>query len=234
MFKKLFIIACIFSLLFVSCGTTEQEPETIVETPAAPVTVETEETEPAPVIPAEVEIEEPAPEEPVFEEAEEVEEPEDEIYEIDEVEDIVVDFGDEFTRSTNEMEDVITLEEFNEDKAAILQNIYELDEIMSNFEFDNWKKHIAQTSLEYYSNPLNLRKAQKKLPDKSIQLKGLRDYFKYVFIPSRKQSQVDEIRYISKTYIKAVEVREEEDTTVVYYYFIKDNGKWYVHLPQID
>ena len=132
------------------------------------------------------------------------------------------------------MEEEITYDEFAKDKAEILEIIAELSGVMSNFEFENWKTYIAPESLTYYSNPVNLRKAQKKLPDKMIQLKGLRDYFKYVFIPSRKVSKVEESRYISKRYIKAVEVREEDNTTVVYYYFVKQNGKWFVKLPEIS
>lgn len=224
MVKKFLFAISVFSLLLISCGTTDQETEIAMpEEPVIEAPVEQEEetiiVEPEPeVIPVQEE-------EPV--EVEEVEE----IYEDDEVFDVI---DDEFTRSTNEMEENITVEEFNNDKLAILHKIQELDDIMSNFEYDNWRKCIAPESLEYYSNPLNLRKAQKKLPDKSIQLKGPRDYFKYVFIPSRKQSQVDEIRYISKNYIKAVEVRDEDDTTVVYYYFVKQNGNWLVHLPEMD
>ena len=68
--------------------------------------------------------------------------------------------------------------------------------------------------------------------NKTIQLNGIGDYFKHVFIPSRKRSNVDEIRYISKTNIKAVEVKDD-GSTVVYYQFVKVNGKWLVHIPTL-
>lgn len=227
MVKKIFAIIACLSLIFISCGTTDKAIEE-TEPQAPEEVIEIEETiEPVieePEIPEVEEVEEVI-------EIDEVEEVED-VSEIDEVEDVEPE--DEFTRSTNELDEAITIEEFNEDKAAILEKIQQLDSIMENYEFDNWKKHIAPSSIEYYSNPLNLRKAQKKLPDKSIQIKGLRDYFRFVFVPSRKMSKVDEIRYISKTYTKAVEVREEDNTTVVYYYFVKENGEWLVHLPEIN
>ena len=54
----------------------------------------------------------------------------------------------------------------------------------------------------------------------------------HVFIPSRKISKVDEIRYISKTNVKAVEVREDK-SILVYYYFQKIDGKWLVNLPKL-
>ena len=74
--------------------------------------------------------------------------------------------------------------------------------------------------------------AQKKLPNKMLQINTIKDYFNYVFIPSRKISKVDEIRYISKTNVKAVEVREDK-SILVYYYFQKIDGKWLVNLPKL-
>lgn len=140
----------------------------------------------------------------------------------------------EYLRSINNLTDTesVSKEEFSEDKKEILRIISELSEIMEKQDISEWLNYIEPTSKEYYSNPLNLKKAQKKLPNKSIQLKNLNDYFKYIFIPSRKRSKVDEIRYISKTNIKAVEVKDDE-SIIVYYYFTKVNGKWLVHLPQI-
>lgn len=236
MLKRIIALTICLSIFLFSCKTSDQEPEKdageVLKTETEPESIsitEVEEIDDSADIDIDVEDVEEIDEVDEVEEIDEI----NEIEEIDEVEE-VYDMNDEYTRSTHETEDTITVDEFNSDKAAILQTIIELDEIMSNFEYDNWRNFIDETSIEYYSNPLHLRKAQKKLPDKSIQLKGLRDYFKYVFIPSRKMSKVDEIRYISKDYIKAVEVREEDDTTVVYYYFVKKGGKWLVHLPEIE
>ena len=62
-------------------------------------------------------------------------------------------------------------------------------------------------------------------------LNNLYDYFRFVFVPSRRGRDVDEIRYISLDQIKAVQMREDQD--VVYYNFIKVNGKWMVKLPTL-
>ena len=67
---------------------------------------------------------------------------------------------------------------------------------------------------------------------KGIQLKTLQDYFKYIFVPARQKSQITEIRYESDSYVKAVEVQEDQD--LIYYFFKKINGKWLVHIPQLD
>ena len=90
-----------------------------------------------------------------------------------------------------------------------------------------------EESKEYYKNPVNLRKAQRKLPNKLIELKNIEDYFLYVWIPSRKNSQIDEIRYVSKNHVKAVQVRDDM-STAIYYEFKKQNGKWLVYIPPVS
>lgn len=215
-FKKLLPFIFIIFILF-SCKSTEVEPEPVVEEPA--VIEEIEEVEEIP--------------EPVAVEPEVIEEVE-EIPEVQEDDDVVFmdDINDEYLRSIGgiETDELVTQDEFEEDKAAILAIIDELSEIMQNQDALEWLKYIDKDSREYYSNPANLRKAQKKLPNKLILLKNIGDYFTYVFIPARQVSRVDEIRYISKTEVKAVEVKEDE-STVVYYFFKKINNQWYVHLP---
>lgn len=127
----------------------------------------------------------------------------------------------------------VTREDFSKDKTAVLTDISDLSNIMETKDYNNWLKFIDPQSIKYYSNPSNLRKAQNKLPNKRLQLKSLSDYFNYVFIPSRQRSQVDEIRYISKDSIKAVHVKQD-GSIVVYYYFTKVDGKWLVHLPELE
>ncbi len=135
---------------------------------------------------------------------------------------------EEFNRSTNGVE--ITREEFNADKNEILRIISELSVIMSEQDFDSWIKYIDKDSISYYSNPKNLQNASKRIPQK-IKLANLNDYFKYVFIPSRKGRSVEEIRYISRDSVKAVQVREDRD--IVYYNFERNEGKWLINLPEL-
>lgn len=189
----------------------ESEPQPVIE-----VTPETiPEPEPEPIVEA---VPEPEPE-PIVEV---VPEP---VKNIDD---------DEYLRSINSIEgDSVTKEEFSDDKTAILEIIEDLSDIMEKKDAQRWLVYIEPASKEYYSNITNLKKAQKKLPNKSVSLNNITDYFKYVFIPSRKRSQVDEIRYISKSSIKAVQVKDDK-SIVVYYYFTKVDGKWLIHLPTIS
>lgn len=161
---------------------------------------------------------------------------EDEIVDVvDEVVEIVEPEEDdeEYIRSTNALVDeTVSKAEFSEDKTQILKIIEKLQDIMIREDVNGWLKYIDPASINYYSNPQNIRKAQKKLPNKSIVLNGIGDYFKYVFIPSRKRSEVKEIRYISKNNIKAVNVKDDGSITV-YYQFVKINDKWLVHIPTL-
>ena len=158
----------------------------------------------------------------------------DEVLDVDDVVSAADEDDEEYIRSTNNLSstEVVTKAEFTDDKAEILRIIDELQEVMEKEDVNAWLKYIAPDSIKYYSNPVNIRKAQKKLPNKLLTLNGIGDYFKYVFIPSRKRSQVKEIRYISKTNIKAVDVKND-GTLIVYYQFVKVNNKWLVHIPTL-
>lgn len=146
----------------------------------------------------------------------------------------IITDDDEYIRSTNNLSDdeQVSHQEFTEDKATIMKIIEDLQEIMQKKDFNAWLKYIDPQSIKYYSNPVNVRKAQKKLPYKTIQLNGIEDYFVHVFISSRKRSEVKEIRYISKTETKAVNIKDD-GSIVVYYQFIKINNKWLVRIPPL-
>ena len=141
---------------------------------------------------------------------------------------------EEYLRSTQALsaEELVTKDEFSEDKAEILRIIKELQKVMEKEDVEDWLSYVDTASKNFYSNPANIRKVQKKLPNKAIVLNGIGDYFKYVFIPSRKNREITEIRYISKTNTKAVQVNEDHSITR-YYQFIKVNGKWYVQLDRV-
>ena len=203
--KFLFLLTLSISFLLFSCGSTPKVEEEEIQAPEEVI---------------------------VQEEPEEIINDSDDVILIDEV--VVDESEEEYLRSINNLqaEEVVTKSEFEEDKAAILAIIENLAEIMEEEDFNAWMNYISKDSKTYYSNPKNIRKAQKKLPDKTLQLYGIKDYFKHVFIPARKNRRVDEIRYISKSYVKAVQVKDDS-SIVVYYYFVKENGKWIVHIPEL-
>ena len=208
--KKIYILlTIIFSIIFISCGS---KPSVNNEEKEAPVIEDTK----------------------IKAETEDVTEVEDDVELINE--DVVIsdDDDDEYIRSTQALsaDELVTKDEFAEDKAEILKIIKELQKVMEKEDVEDWLTYVDKDSKTFYSNPSNIRKVQKKLPNKAIVLNGIGDYFKYVFIPSRKNREITEIRYISKTNTKAVQVNDDGSITR-YYQFIKVNGKWYVQLDRV-
>ena len=142
---------------------------------------------------------------------------------------IPVPADDEFARSTADVD--ITKETFEEDKHDILEIIKNLDKVMSDGNYTEWRNYLDKESIDYWSQSANLQKASQRLPVKGLKLSNLSDYFKYVFIPSRKGRRIDEIRYETPTRIKVVQVKDDTDT--VYYNFYRIGDSWKIHLPQI-
>ena len=135
---------------------------------------------------------------------------------------------EEYKRSVAE-NTAIDYDTFAEDKKQILQIIEELIVIMKDGDDVKWRNYVEKSSIAYWSDASHLAAYSKKLPQKTVRMKTLKDYFKWVFVPSRKGQTIDEIRYISNENIKAVQVRDDKD--IVYYYFRKENGKWKIYLP---
>lgn len=125
----------------------------------------------------------------------------------------------------------ISMETYEMDKKIILQKIAELNTIMKDKNYKSWLNYIEQSSINYWSMKSNLSAVSKQLPVKGLNLRTLEDYFNFVFIPSRMGRRIDEIRYISSTSIKAVQVRNDE--TIVYYNFKKIDDEWLVELPRL-
>jgi len=110
--------------------------------------------------------------------------------------------------------------------------IADLDKSMKNHDYGLWRNYLTPASITYWSNKLNLQVIATKLPKKGLNLRTLGDYFSHVFIPSRMDRKVSEIRYISTAEVKAVEGDGSKD--IIYYEFEKINDRWLVKLPTLN
>ena len=135
----------------------------------------------------------------------------------------------EYERSTAKVS--VSQETFEADKKRILSMISDLDVYMETGDYKGWTNCLSEESRTYWSKPQNLRKAASKLPISGIKLNNMEDYFNYVFIPARKGRKVEEIRYVTETQVKAVQV--DDDVDMVFYHFKKVDGKWRLFLPRI-
>ena len=99
------------------------------------------------------------------------------INEIVEIEEILDEDDEEYIRSTNELknDELVTKEEFIDDKTEILHIISELQDIMENEDTEAWLKYISPDSIRYYSSQENIKKAKKKLTKKTIKLNEIRN-----------------------------------------------------------
>ena len=126
----------------------------------------------------------------------------------------------------------VSVDTFTKDKAEIRRIIQELDVVMQEYNYKAWLTYLDADSISYWSKKANLTAAQKKLPIKGLQLRTLEDYFKYVFVPSRKGKEIkEELRYISDKNLQAVQVQEDE-AVIVYYNFNKIDDAWKLHIPE--
>ena len=138
---------------------------------------------------------------------------------------------EEYERSVADSDDAIDFDTFAEDKRQIQKIIEDLIVIMKDGDSQKWLQYVEKSSIAYWSDSNHLATYSKKLPQKGLRMRTIKDYFKWVFVPSRKGQTIDEIRYISNVNIKAVKVRDDKD--IVYYYFRKENGKWKIYLPTL-
>lgn len=215
--KKLSIFITFIIFMLAGCTATKSSPEVLdpVEEVPVPQEVQTPAEEPEIIIPEpEPIVPEPEPElEPVVQELT----PEEQ----------------EFLRSTKALNEecTISIDTFTKDKKDVLDTIAELDEIMKKGDYTRWLTYVSKESKDYWMNAKRLKELEGRLPVKGLKLSGLRDYFKYIFIPARTGHTVDEIRYVSDTVVKAVQVKENRD--VVYYTFEKIEGKWLLKLDTL-
>lgn len=135
----------------------------------------------------------------------------------------------EYKRSTKKVS--VSQETFQADKRRILSLIADLDVYMATGDYKGWLTCLSDESRTYWSKPQNLRKAASKLPVSGVKLNGMEDYFNYVFVPARMGHSVEEIRYVTETQVKAVQV--ENNVDMVFYHFKKVDGKWKLFLPKI-
>lgn len=206
---------------------TEEKPPVIEEAPALQLV----EPEPLPVEPPPVAPEPPEPEAVELEPVElELEAPVEVEAELEVAEGVPEPEDIEYLRSIGDI--VVDHDTYTHDKEAIMHIIADLAVVMDTMDYNRWLTYIDNASKTYWSRRSNLQRAEKKLPVKGLKLQNLQDYFKHVFVPARKGREVTEIRYVSDTYVKAVQV--EEDRDIVFYYFNKIDGKWLLHQPPLE
>lgn len=201
--KTLRIIGLVFLVFWLgSCATTE---------PTAPPQPEQPDSElpedESPELPAEPDAEE--------EQDNETEEPPAENDELSD-DDIYIE-TEEFVIS-NEMYETT----FNEVEAII----EELNEIIADRDFEQWKAYLTDDYLEFHSDPAVLRERSESpvLSRNNIELNSLEDYFTWVVVPSRANARLDDLDFIGTDKVEAI--MRVRDQGVILYQLKRVNDRW--------
>ncbi len=117
----------------------------------------------------------------------------------------------------------ITKETYVKTKSEIEIVVDELNHITAKKDYLKWLQYISEDYKKAYSNPVRLKAVSEALPIKGIQLKSLRDYFLYVFVPSRQNIHVDDITFVSPTRVEVI-MNRNGSTLLVYNIEKVENG----------
>lgn len=121
---------------------------------------------------------------------------------------------------------VITKKDYKETKSEIEIVVGNLNKITAERDYNKWLKYLSETYRTEYSRPSVLQITSDNLPVKGIKLKNLNDYFSYVFVPSRQNVRVDDIKFVSPTRVNVI--TETGGKRLLVYKLEKINGKWFL------
>lgn len=121
---------------------------------------------------------------------------------------IKIDESDEIAEETEiiaTFEDIaITKKTFIETKSEIELVVESLNIITYSKDYDAWLTFLSDEYVETFSNKTVLEEVSASLPIKNISLRNLKDYFNYVFVPSRQNMRVDDIQFVSPTRVYVI------------------------------
>jgi PHD/YefM family antitoxin component YafN of YafNO toxin-antitoxin module len=120
---------------------------------------------------------------------------------------VLIQFEDTFNPET------ITHEEYLSTREDVQRFMEELNQIIRRRNYNGWRAALSTEYFENISSPENLQRLS-ELPamrTRNIVLRTPEDYFRQVVVPSRANSRVDDIEFISRNRVKAFTVRTNRD-----------------------
>ena len=117
-------------------------------------------------------------------------------------------------------------------KETEMEKIVEnLNRITASKDYSQWLKLLSEEYKQQYSQALTLQKVSEALPVKGIKLKSLRDYFTYVFVPSRQNVRVDDIKFVSPTRVDVI--MKQANVSLLVYGLENIDGTWKLIPPKL-
>lgn len=119
----------------------------------------------------------------------------------------------------------ITKQTFKITKSEIQLVVEDLNRITYARDYNRWLTYLSDEYRSTLSDPAILEKVSASLPTKGIKLKNLKDYFEYVFVPSRQNMRVDDITFVSPVRVYVImEITPASSAAI--YILEKMNGAW--------
>ena len=125
----------------------------------------------------------------------------------------------------------ITKETYVQTKTEIEKVVDKLNLITAAKDYSQWITFLSDDYKRQYSQPLTLKKVSEALPVKGIKLNSLRDYFIYVFVPSRQNVKVDDIRFVSPTHVDVI--MKQGNRSLLIYGIENTSGNWKLIPPKL-
>ena len=118
----------------------------------------------------------------------------------------------------------ITKKHYNDTMDEIKIVVDGLNKITASKDYATWLKYLSDQYKNTYSNPSILKATSDTLPVKGLKLSTLRDFFNYVFVPSRQKIKVDDIKFLSPVKVNVIMITKGKELLV--YDLEKINEKW--------
>jgi len=112
----------------------------------------------------------------------------------------------------------ISQEVFESTKIEVQNYIEEVNSLIRAGNFEAWKDNLSDEYFKGISDPEFLRRSSESalLKRQGIVLQSPQDYFTYVVVPSRANSTVDDIEFISQNRVKAFTINNRNERLRLY------------------
>ncbi len=119
----------------------------------------------------------------------------------------------------------VSQETYNITFNEIYQFIEKIQKIMDREDYETWKSILTKEYVLKNSDPFYLKQVSEEpsLKNSNITIKNLKDFFLFVFIPSRTGIKMDRIEFLDQNSVKVIAI--VNNTNYVIYLLEKDNNK---------
>ena len=125
----------------------------------------------------------------------------------------------------------ITKETYNQTKTEMEIIVDKLNRITATKDYTQWLTFLSDEYKQQYAQTFTLNKVSEALPVKGIKLKSLKDYFTYVFVPSRQNIRVDDIKFVSPTRVDVI--MKQANVSLLVYGLENASGSWKLIPPKL-